>query len=106
MVLHQTEQGALDVVAESPLRRVGLAEAALDEAQGELLGQVLGHRRVADGPQQVAVDGAAVALHQHLASLGRGIGLAPMGLEEDRPLGGDLAEVLLDVVLVHRWSSG
>ena len=100
MVLHETKQRAADVIAEAAALGVGGLEATLNEAQGELLCEILGHGGVANGAEQIAEDSAAVALHQLLTG-GRLAVTAGVSGAEHGPVGGDLTEGLLQVVVAH-----
>ncbi len=79
VVDHQVAQRPLDEVAEPPPRRVGAVEAPLEESEGELLAELGGGVRAAQGGQQVAVDGPGVAVHQ--------LGLGSQGPARTRPDG-------------------
>ncbi len=78
-----------------------MAEPAPEDAERQLLRQLGGGVRVADGAQQVAVDHRQIPLrHPRQGRVRRG-GLAAVRLQNHRPLGGHLAEVLIQKVTVH-----
>ena len=97
----QVAQRGLEVIAESAPRRVGPPECAADQPQGELLEQLVGLVRIAQGAEQVAVGGALVTLDQRQEGLLRGrVGAVRAG--HQRPHRGDPAQSRLKGVLVHR----
>src|SRR5262249_56396463 len=89
------EQDGLDVIAETAAPGIDAAELATDQGQAELLSQVVGRGRVAQGGQEVAVDRAAVALEDLLLGGGRLRPRAAVGLLQERPDRGNLAEPVL-----------
>jgi Transposase DDE domain len=80
---------------------VGPVQVAADKPEGEFLRELVGRLRVAEGAQQVAVDGLAVAAEQLVAGGGRVGGLAVVGLADHRPVGLDAAEPRVAGLVVH-----
>src|SRR5262249_31779946 len=74
---------------------------AADKPEGEFLGQFVGRLRVAQGAEQVAVDGLAVAAQQLVLGGGGLGGGAVVGLADDRPVGLDAAEPRVGGFVLH-----
>ena len=105
MVIDEVDQGCLQVVAETAAARIGIAEPASEDAQRQLLRELGGDVRVADGTQQVAVDHCQIPLDQGREGRVGSVGLAAVRLDHHRPLSGHLAEVLGQLIAVHPISS-
>ena len=101
VVIDQVDQGCLQVVAEPAAVGISMAEPASKDAERQLLRQLGGGVRVADRAQQVAVDDRQVPLRQARQGRVRRVGLAAVRLQNHRPLGGHLAQVLVQLVAVH-----
>ena len=54
-------ESGLDVVAKAPTLWIGAMEITADEAQSELLRQLRGCIRIADGAKQVTIGSTAIA---------------------------------------------
>src|SRR5262249_38930130 len=93
MTRDQPQQGRLDVLAELAAFGSGPAKVAAQEAQGELLVQVVRGVSIPNGTMQVARDGPAIAVEKLLprrfhACLRTGVGPA-----DHRPASRNVAEV-------------
>ena len=89
----------LEEIAETALFGIGPAEVAAHQPDGEFLAQVVDDIVLFHDAEHVAVDGSAVPLHQGLLGrLGRR-SAAVVGLKDQRPARGDLAEAVC--VMAH-----
>jgi len=103
MVVDQVLDSALHVVTESSPLRVAMAKIAAEKSEGEFLVQLRGRLGVFQGFEQVTVDGPRIPaneLRDRCANLFR---RTRMGLKNDGPLSGHLANsrIGLDVFQSH-----
>src|SRR5262245_32106034 len=94
------ERRSNEVTEAAPLG-IGPSKVAADDAQRELLRQLLRRVRIVQRTKQVTVNRAAVALDQQPLGGGDLIRLALMRLADDRPERRDPAEAQIEVVLIH-----
>src|SRR5262249_54411209 len=79
-------------IAESSALAIGPTEVAMQEAEGEILGQFLSEVGITQRSEQVAVDGSPIALQQGGAGGPAGVSRIVVGLANHRPQGGNLIE--------------
>src|SRR5262249_48647586 len=103
VVGHQVEQHALDEIAEPAALAVGAFEVAVEEAEGELLLQLVGGVRVAERPEQVAVDRPAVAVPGGPAGGAAALAGVAVRLQDLGQEGVDLVETRIAIATVHYW---
>ncbi len=94
----QVEKHALDVIAEPAAPRIDAAQIAVKKAISELLEQVIGRVLVAESAAQVATDSVAVAIQQLLLGRADVRALGVMRQADQRPQGGNPAQVPVRVV--------
>ncbi len=100
VVRGHVDEDALEEIAKTAAVRSGSAQAAAQEADGEILKQFVGGIRITRGGQQIATGRSTVAL-QKLPLGRRHLGAVTMSLVDDGPKRVDPAEVLLRVVWLH-----
>src|SRR5689334_6408119 len=97
----QVAESDLEKIAKTSPARVRPVKVATHETQGELLKHVGSCVGVPKGGSQVTKDRGRVALDELLLSGADRLARALVGLAQDRPARGDLAEVTVDVAGTH-----
>jgi hypothetical protein len=80
IVIDQVDQGCFQVGPEPAAAGIGIAEPASEDAQRQLLRQLCGGVRIADGAQQVVVDHRQIPLCEGREGRVRRVGLAAVCL--------------------------
>lgn len=86
-----------------------MASASIDvvkitahQAQPKLLRQIVGRVAIMESREEIAMNGAAIALKEDVLGSGHGIGRTVMRLAQDRPAGRYLAGPCVEPVRLHR----
>src|SRR5439155_8575650 len=101
----QMEKGRLQEIAKATAPGIGMLEIAAQKPQGKFLKQFIGRIRVADGTEQVTVNGSGITLQQRALGGADGVVVALVCLVDERPERRDATEALVQAFLVHRVRS-